>query len=233
MRSAADTVFGKTRLTLTVIKRSAAVTSNAVLWKPRHDETAVVDLACEGDVDAFATLYGKYRDRIHNVCLSMIKDPFLAEDMLQQTFLCAFRRIRSFRRESLFSTWLHRIAVNVVLMHFRRCKTSPIENANAEGPYPDDDPLEAECFHVEDRHLTHAMDRMALEKAINSLPPGYRTIFVLHDIEGFEHTEIASMLGCTPGNTKSQLFKARKKLRTLLTPVEVESDSRMHERIAA
>jgi len=200
-------------------------------WEPARDET-VVKLACEGDVEAFATLYGKYRDRIHAICLRMIKDPFLAEDMLQQTFLCAFRRIRSFRGDSLFSTWLHRIAINVILMHFRRCKTSPIENLN-DVPCPEGDPLDAEQFHVEDRHLSHVVERIELEKAIDSLPPGYRLMFVLHDIEGFEHTEIAALLGCTPGNTKSQLFKARKRLRKLLIPMAVESATKMRDRVAA
>ena len=213
------------------------VTSNNAAGKMRSDETAVVELAREGDAEAFAILYGRYRDRVHATCLRMIKDPFLAEDMLQQTFLCAFRRIRSFRGESLFSTWIHRIAINVVLMYFRRCKTSPIENVNVEVLYPDGDPLDAEYFHIEDRRLTHTMERIELEQAINSLPPGYRIMFVLHDIEGFEHTEIAALLGCTPGNTKSQLFKARKKLRAMLMPDVAESDAhsdtRIQRRIAA
>jgi RNA polymerase sigma-70 factor (ECF subfamily) len=209
------------------------VASNVTVGKTRNDETAVVQLARDGDVEAFAVLYARYRDRVHATCLRMIKDPFLADDMLQQTFLCAFRRIRSFRGESLFSTWLHRIAINVVLMYFRHCKTSPIENVNVEMLYPDGDPLDAEYFHMEDRRLTHAMERVELEQAINSLPPGYRIMFVLHDIEGFEHTEIAALLGCTPGNTKSQLFKARKKLRAMLMPDETESDTKVQKRVAA
>jgi RNA polymerase sigma-70 factor (ECF subfamily) len=211
------------------------VTSNTVILRPERDDTNVVKLASAGDAEAFATLYERYRDRIRAVCLRMIKDSFLAEDMMQQTFLCAFRCIRTFRGESSFVTWLHRIAVNEVLMHLRRCKISPIENANRERPNPEEDPHEAECFHVEDRNLTHAIERIELEQAIASLPPGYRIMFVLHDIKGFEHTEIASILGCSPGNTKSQLFKARKRLRELLMDYSHNSNSNRKtcDRIAA
>jgi RNA polymerase sigma-70 factor, ECF subfamily len=207
--------------------------SSTVIGDARPDETAVVKLACDGDAEAFAFLYGKYRNRIHATCLRMIKDPFLAEDMLQETFLSAFRRIRTFRSDSLFSTWLHRIAVNLILMHFRRCKTSPIENANVELPNTDGDPIEAEYFRFEDRQLTHAMERIELNNAINSLPQGYRTMFVLHDIEGFQHTEIAAILNCSPGNTKSQLFKARKRLRKLLMDHKAKTENKMHESAAA
>ncbi len=207
--------------------------SNLVTQKPKHDDdNAIVKRACAGDVEAFGILYRKYRNRIHALCLRMVKDPFIAEDVLQDSFLCAFRRINTFRGDSLFSTWLHRIAVNAVLMHFRRRKTTPTENVDAELAYDEGEPLEGERFHAEDRRLQHAVERIELEQAINSLPPGYRIMFVLHDIEGFEHSEIAAILGCTPGNTKSQLFKARRRLRELLLDFE-EQSARYEERIAA
>ncbi len=207
--------------------------SNHVIQKPkRDDDNAIVKRACAGDVEAFGMLYKKYRNRIHALCLRMIKDPFIAEDVLQESFLCAVRRINTFRGDSLFSTWLHRIAVNAVLMHFRRCKTTPTENADSELAYDEGEPLEGERFHVEDRRLTHSVERIELEQAINSLPPGYRIMFVLHDIEGFEHSEIAAILGCTPGNTKSQLFKARRRLRELLLDFEAQS-LETEERVAA
>lgn len=204
-----------------------------VTQKPKHDDdNAIVRRACEGDGEAFGLLYRKYRNRIHALCLRMVKDPFIAEDVLQESFLCAFRRINTFRGDSLFSTWLHRIAVNAVLMHFRRCKTTPTENVDAELVYDEGEPLEGERFHVEDRRLMHAVERIELEEAINSLPPGYRIMFVLHDIEGFEHSEIAAILGCTPGNTKSQLFKARRRLRELLLDFE-EQSARYEAKVAA
>lgn len=206
------------------------VNSNAVIEVARLDETALVKLACKGDVEAFAILYGNYRNRVHATCLRMIKDPFLAEDMLQETFLAAFRRIRTFRQDSLFSTWLYRIAINLILMYFRRCKTNPLQNATAELPNTEGDPSDAEYFRVEDRRLAHAMETIELGNAINSLPQGYRTMFVLHDIQGFQHTEIAAILNCSPGNTKSQLFKARKRLRKLL---KADSENNMRERAAA
>lgn len=163
----------------------------------------------------------------------MVKDPFIAEDVLQESFLCAFRRINTFRGESLFSTWLHRITVNAVLMHFRRCKTTPTENAESEMPQEDGEFAEGERFRVQDRRLQHAVERIELEQAINSLPPGYRIMFVLHDIEGFEHSEIASILGCTPGNTKSQLFKARRRLRELLIDLDASRELEFEQGIAA
>jgi RNA polymerase sigma-70 factor (ECF subfamily) len=210
------------------------VPPNSVTRKPKHDpDLDFVKRAQNGDVEAFGILYGKYHKRIYNFCTRMIKDPFVAEDMLQESFLCAFRRIHSFRGDSLFSTWLHRIAINAVLMYFRRRKTSPTENADPELPSSEGELLEEERFHVEDRHLTVAVERITLENAINSLPPGYRTMFVLHDIEGFEHWEIAAILGCTPGNTKSQLFKARRRLRQLVMRSKEESENNLMEKIAA
>lgn len=207
--------------------------STQVTPKPKQDnDNATVKRACAGDGEAFGLLYGKYRNRIHALCLRMVKDPFIAEDVLQECFLCAFRRISTFRGDSLFSTWLHRIAVNAVLMYFRRCKTTPTENVDGEQANDEGEPLEGERFHAEDRRLTHALERIELEQAINSLPPGYRIMFVLHDIEGFEHSEIAAILGCTPGNTKSQLFKARRRLRELLLDYEQQSE-RYEERLAA
>ena len=203
------------------------MTSNTVIWNSTDEEMCVVKRACGGDAEAFAILYRNHRDRVHATCLRMIKDPFLAEDMLQQTFLCAFLRLRTFRGDSSFNTWLHRIAVNVVLMHFRRSRTTPTENAT------DDISPDAEHFHVQDCRLTHAVERLELKKAIASLPVGYRTMFVLHDVEGFEHAEIAAILGCTPGNTKSQLFKARRRLRDLLTGFRNTSVCQKKEKAAA
>lgn len=136
-----------------------------------------------------------------------------AEDLTQEAFLQLFRKISTFRGESAFSTWLHRMSVNVVLMHLRKkgLAVVPLEDTiETEEESPKKEP------GAEDPVLASSVDRLQLERAIDALPPGYRTIFVLHDVEGYEHNEIAEMVGCSIGNSKSQLHKARLKLRDLL-----------------
>lgn len=172
--------------------------------------------ACAGDPEAFGALYRKHSNRVYKLCLGMVKDPTLAEDMVQDAFLQAFRRIHTFRGDSQFSTWLYRIAVNAVLMYFRRCKTNPLANAESDQQDNEQDQPHGERFGIYDMRLHQSAERIELQRAVLSLPPGYRIMFILHDVEGYEHSEIASLLGCTPGNTKSQLFKARRRLRELL-----------------
>ncbi len=136
-----------------------------------------------------------------------------AEDLTQEAFLQLFRKISTFRGESAFSTWLHRLAVNVVLMHLRKKglqQTSLDEVDNSQ-----DEPVKRD-YGSDDRRLTGSVDRIGLHKAIADLPPGYRTVFVLHDVEGYEHNEIAEIMKCSVGNSKSQLHKARMKLRERL-----------------
>jgi RNA polymerase sigma-70 factor (ECF subfamily) len=145
----------------------------------------------------------------------MVGNAAEAEDLAQEAFLQLHRKIATFRGDSAFSTWLHRLAINVVLMHLRRKGLSLVSldeamepASNNEGP--------GRSFGTPDLALTGAIDRLTLERAINHLPAGYRLIFVLHDIEGYEHNEIAAMLDCSIGNSKSQLHKARLKLRNAL-----------------
>jgi RNA polymerase sigma-70 factor (ECF subfamily) len=136
-----------------------------------------------------------------------------AEDLTQEAFLQLFRKISTFRGESAFSTWLHRMSVNVVLMHLRKkgLPVIPLEDTmETEEESPKKEP------GAEDIALEGAVDRLQLQRAVAALPPGYRSIFVLHDVEGYEHNEIAEMVGCSIGNSKSQLHKARLKLRELL-----------------
>jgi RNA polymerase sigma-70 factor (ECF subfamily) len=137
-----------------------------------------------------------------------------AEDLTQEAFLQLYRKIGTFRGESAFSTWLHRLAVNVVLMHLRKKGLSEISLQEAMEPTEEDGPKRD--FGAHDQVLSGSIDRVNLERAVENLPPGYRIIFVLHDIEGYEHNEIAEMMGCSIGNSKSQLHKARMKLRDLL-----------------
>jgi RNA polymerase sigma-70 factor (ECF subfamily) len=137
-----------------------------------------------------------------------------AEDMTQNAFLHLFRKLGSFRGESAFSTWLHRLTVNLVLMHLRKKGLSLVSLEEPDNPSGQE--TITRDFGSRDPVLAGSVDRIALERAVATLPPGYRMVFVLHDVEGFEHNEIATMLDCSTGNTKSQLHKARLRLRELL-----------------
>jgi RNA polymerase sigma-70 factor (ECF subfamily) len=167
-----------------------------------------------GDHHAFARLYALHKRRIYSLCLRMVGNIAEAEDLTQEAFLQLHRKIGTFRGDSAFSTWLHRLAINVVLMQLRRKGLSLISLDEAVEPAPEQGP--ARTFGAPDPTLSGAIDRLALERAVASLPAGYRLIFILHDVEGFEHNEIASMLDCSIGNSKSQLHKARLKLRDAL-----------------
>ena len=176
-------------------------------------ESEAIERAKQGDADAFEALYDLHKRRVYSLCLRMTANAAEAEDLTQEAFLQLFRKIGTFRGESAFSTWLHRMAVNVVLMRLRK-KNLPV--------VPLDDPLETEEESSKkepgapDQKLAGSVDRMQIQRAVDALPPGYRTIFVLHDVHGYEHNEIADLVGCSIGNSKSQLHKARMKLRDLL-----------------
>jgi RNA polymerase sigma-70 factor (ECF subfamily) len=144
----------------------------------------------------------------------MTGDTAEAEDLTQEAFFQMFRKIGTFRGESAFSTWLHRLAVNLVLMRLRKKNlvTSSLDETQSQDP---DDNRTRE-YGAPDVTLSGAVDRLTLEKAMQELPAGYRMIFQLHDVEGYEHKEIAGIIGCSVGNSKSQLHKARMKLRELL-----------------
>jgi RNA polymerase sigma-70 factor (ECF subfamily) len=182
-------------------------------------ESEAIERAKQGDGDAFQILYDLHKRRVYSLCLRMTANAAEAEDLTQEAFLQLFRKIGTFRGESAFSTWLHRMAVNVVLMRLRK-KNLPI--------VPLDDPLETEEESSKkepgapDLKLAGAVDRLQIQRAVDDLPPGYRTIFVLHDVEGYEHNEIAELVGCSIGNSKSQLHKARMKLRDLLKTSRAE-----------
>jgi len=176
-------------------------------------EARLIARAQRGDEAAFSALFDAHKRRIYSLCLRMTGSTTEAEDLTQEAFLQLFRKIGTFRGEAAFSTWLHRLAVNVVLMHLRKkgLQQVPLEEVetNQEEPIRRD-------YGDDDRRLTGSIDRVTLERAIAELPPGYRAVFVLHDVEGYEHNEIAEMMGCSVGNSKSQLHKARLKLREWL-----------------
>ena len=182
-------------------------------------EAEAIERAKQGDAEAFALLYGLHKRRIYSLCLRMTANSAKAEDLTQEAFLQLFRKIGTFRGESAFSTWLHRMAVNVVLMQLRK-KSLPVipleETLESEEETPKKE------LGAPDPVLSGSIDRLRLQRAVEALPPGYRRIFVLHDVEGYEHNEIATMVGCSIGNSKSQLHKARMKLRELLKTSRAE-----------
>ena len=181
---------------------------------PIVGEAEAIEAAKRGDPEAFAQLYNLHKRRVYTLCLRMLGNVSAAEDMTQNAFLHLFRKIGSFRGDSAFSTWLHRLTVNLVLMQLRKKGLNLVSLEETVDPSGEDTPRRD--FGSRDTVLAGSVDRVALERAVAALPPGYRMVFVLHDVEGYEHNEIATMLDCSIGNSKSQLHKARLKLRELL-----------------
>jgi RNA polymerase sigma-70 factor (ECF subfamily) len=181
----------------------------------------LVTRAQRGEEKAFEALFLQHRQHVYSLCLRMIGNTAEAEDLTQEAFLQVFRKIHTFRGESAFSTWLHRLSVNIVLMRLRKKKITeaPLEDSAREGEF-DAPRME---IGAPDPALTGSIDRMHLERAIARLPPGYKQAFVLHDVHGYEHNEIAAMMGYSIGNSKSQLHKARTRLRELLQEAGRES----------
>jgi RNA polymerase sigma-70 factor, ECF subfamily len=178
------------------------------------NEAEAIDRAKQGNAEAFQALYEKHKRRVYSLCLRMTTNTAEAEDLTQEAFLQLYRKIATFRGESAFSTWLHRLSVNVVLMHLRK-KGLPVVSLEETTQGGEEDAPKKD-FGAEDLRLAGSIDRLQLQRAVDDLPPGYRTIFLLHDVEGYEHNEIAGIVGCSIGNSKSQLHKARMKLRDLL-----------------
>jgi RNA polymerase sigma-70 factor (ECF subfamily) len=166
----------------------------------------------QGDIQAFESIYRSYCEFVHRICLRMLRDPVEAEDAAQDVFVCVFRKINTFRGESAFSSWLYRLTTNSVLMRLRKKKHTwiPLEERG------DDDGAYYSETEAVDLNLSGALDRIDLQSAIAVLPNGYKTAFVLHDIHGYNHREIAKMFGYSTGNSGSQLHKARLRLRSLL-----------------
>jgi RNA polymerase sigma-70 factor (ECF subfamily) len=176
-------------------------------------ETQLIARAQRGEEEAFAALFEAHKRRVYSLCLRMTGNTAEAEDLAQEAFLQLFRKISTFRGESAFSTWLHRLAVNVVLMHLRKRGLQQVSLDEVDNSQ--DEPVKRD-YGDNDRRLIGSVDRIGLQRAIAELPPGYRTVFVLHDVEGYEHNEIAEIMNCSVGNSKSQLHKARMKLRERL-----------------
>ena len=166
----------------------------------------------QGDAKAFEFIYRSYREFVHRICLRTLRDPVEAEDAAQDVFACVFCKINTFRGESAFSSWLYRLATNIVLMRFRRNKHSWIPLEESRGDDSDS------CIEISapDLNLSGLLDRIDLQAAVSVLPHGYKTAFVLHDVQGYRHSEIAKMFGRSIETSKSQLHKAHLRLRKLL-----------------
>jgi len=187
--------------------------STAVATATFDEATADIELcrmAAVGNLAAFEMIYGRYHRRTYGLCLRMTGSQTEAEDLTQEVFIQLFRKIGSFRGDSAFSTWLHRLTVNQVLMHFRR-RSVKNERTSEDGEMP-----EQTVRGTADPGKMQVIDRIALKNAVAQLPNGYRNVFLLHDVEGFEHEEVARIMGISVGTSKSQLHKARLKLRGLL-----------------
>ena len=170
------------------------------------DDATNVRLAREGDVGAFEALYRSHRGRVYGLCLRMAGNPTLAEDLAQEVFIRAWQKLATFRGESAFSSWLHRLAVNVVLSRQRSRRRREARIVAVEDPEAHDRPRAQETPGA-------AVD---LERLVGSLPPGARRVFILHDVEGFSHVEIAEMTGIAVGTSKAHLHRARMLLRGAL-----------------
>lgn len=178
-------------------------------------EKELISRAQAADEEAFAGLYRMHKRRVYWLCMRLVRNQEDAEDLTQEAFLQVFRKLHTFRGEAAFSTWLHQVTVNVVLMRLRKKHLTevPLEDTPSGGEEGD---VPFNEFQVADPVLAGSTDRITLERAIDELPPGYRLVFLLHDVQGYEHREVAEILDCSVGNTKSQLHKARLKLRGLI-----------------
>jgi RNA polymerase sigma-70 factor (ECF subfamily) len=180
-------------------------------------EPEAIRLAQQGDERGFERIYRLHSQRVYALCLRMMRgNAAEAEELTQESFLQLFRKISTFRGESAFSTWLHRLAFNIVLMRLRRHSFQVLSLDEMLEPGEKTAGLLQKHIGSRDLRLAGSADRMDLERALEQLPPGYKAVFILHDVQGYQHREIAAIRECTLGNSKSQLHKARARLQHLL-----------------
>jgi RNA polymerase sigma-70 factor (ECF subfamily) len=178
------------------------------------NEAQVIQQACSGDGRAVRALYERYAPRVYAVVRRIAGDDDLAQDFAQEAWIRAIRALPTFRGDARFSTWLHRIAVNSALQAVRKSES----RRKREAPMPDTVPVAPKAGD--------ALLEQRLEWALDRLPDGMRQVLILHDVEGYTHEEIGDTLGVTSGTSKSQLFKARARMRDLLAPTDVgEADT--------
>jgi RNA polymerase sigma-70 factor, ECF subfamily len=182
----------------------------------KQTESQLLERARQGDEQAFAGLYEAHRSRVFAISLRIMRETTEAEDCTQEAFLQFFRSMASFRGEAALSTWLYRLTVNVALMRLREKKVATVSlQQDLDSGNPGARTL-ADALPVPDLELAGAVDRIAIHRALGQLPSGYRTIFFMHEVGGLAHKEIARALGCSVGNSKSQLHQARLRLRKIL-----------------
>lgn len=174
---------------------------------PAEAQRNLVARCQAGDIDAFETLYREHAARIYALASRMAGSPDEGEDLLQEIFLQAYRKLGTFKGDSAIGTWLYRLALNHCL-DFVRSKQAKMEKVT--------DTLDAETSMEPPARRETPIARIDLERALARLPPGCREAFVLHDVEGFDHKEVGEMLGIAEGTSKSQVFRARMKLRSFL-----------------
>jgi len=163
-----------------------------------------------GEMQAFEELYQRHHRRVFNLCFRMTNNVAEAEDLTQEVFIQLYHKAGTFRGDSAFTTWLHRLTINKVLMHFR-CNKVRRDQPTLDGVLPEPEIRDARYYGP-----ALALDSLTLKQLIVQLPPGYRAALILHDIEGYNHNETAQIMGISVGTTKSQLHKARKRLQSLL-----------------
>jgi len=175
-------------------------------------ERQLIRMAADGDARAIRTLYDRYAPRVYAVVRRIAADDDLAQDYAQEAWIRAIRALPTFRGDARFSTWLHRIAVNAALQALRKAET----RSKREEPMPDE--------VATPPRQTDSLLQKRLEGALDALPEGMRQVLILHDVEGYTHEEIGDVLGVTSGTSKSQLFKARAKMRALLVGLTASID---------
>jgi RNA polymerase sigma-70 factor (ECF subfamily) len=176
----------------------------------RQAELALVERCRRSDLGAFEELYRTHAGRLYSVALRLVRNPADAEDLLQEIFLAAHRKLDTFRGESALGTWLFRLASNLCLDHLR-------SRTGRSRQVTDSIDDEQGLFDIASSTLAaQTVTKMDLERALARLPEGCRAAFVLHDVEGLEHREVAQILGVAEGTSKSQVHKARLKLRAIL-----------------
>jgi RNA polymerase sigma-70 factor, ECF subfamily len=196
-------------------KQPSAVPEHGLLNAKMKSEKEAIARAQQGDSSAFEMIYRQQSPRVYALCLRMVGNTAEAEDLTQEAFLMVLRKIRTFRGESAFSTWLHRITVNIVLMRLRRktwTETSIEETSELNSNCSDT----REELANADPVLKGSLDRLLLEHALAQLRPFQKLVVILHDIRGYKHTEIAKIMDWSVGNSKSRLHRARARLRLLL-----------------
>jgi RNA polymerase sigma-70 factor, ECF subfamily len=204
---------GNTAMNSNISSNDAAASFD--LKNPGRMETdlELVKRAQHGDSEAFAALFHAHKGRVYSICMRMTNNTAQAEDLTQDAFLQVFRKLSTFKGNSALSTWLYRIAVNTVLMHFRK---KALKQISLDEPSSQDAKQVRREYGSRDGRLSGSVDRITLTRAIKDLPAGYRKIFLLHEVEGYEHQEIAKLLDCSVGNSKSQLHKAKLRIREFL-----------------